>query len=267
MAFQEGYLTSGGFRVHYVEWGNKGSAIVLIHSMGMDGHSMDQLCEVLQKNHRILSLTILGHGDSEVPASPTPLPEHAEIMRSCVKQLGYTPYILVGHSIGGMMGMILAAEHPKEVKGLILIDIAPFDFNAPRTGRVTRPPPPERMTLAEAKTYLKERFPGFTPYYVENRIKYAFQSDRGVLKIKPTGDSIRSGMNLDLWPYVERIKIPTLLLVGGEGSVVSSEAYERMKKTVPGIETATIPGTGHMIPQDKPEEFEKYILNFIKKIM
>ena len=257
MAFREGYMTSGGFRIHYVEWGSKGSAVVLIHSMGLDDHSMDQLCEILDKDHRVLSLTILGHGDSEVPPSPTPLPEHAEIMRSCAKLLGYTPYILIGHSIGGMMGMILAAEHPKEVKGLILVDIAPFDFNSPRTGRITRPSPPERMTSEEAKTYLKERYPGFTPYYVENRLKYAFQSDRGVLKIKPTGDSIRAGMNLDLWPYVERIKVPTLLLVGGEGSVVSSEAYERMKKTVPGIETAMIPGTGHMIPHDKQEAFEK----------
>ncbi|MBM3292573.1 alpha/beta hydrolase [Candidatus Bathyarchaeota archaeon] len=265
----EGYVLSHGRHIQYVMWGSKGPAIVLIHSMGMDCHSMDALCESLQSKYRILSLTILGHGESDIPDTPVTLPEHSEIMRECYKELGYYPNILIGHSIGGMMGMILAAEHLEEFKGLVLVDIAPFDPVTPRPGTRTpirTPPPSSFKDDAEARTWLKERYPGFTEYYIENRLKHAFLKEGKTLKLKPTGDSIRAGMNIDLWPYVNRIKIPTLLLKGGTGSIISPETVEKMEKSIPKLETVTIQGTGHMIPQDKPQEFEEEIKKFLKKL-
>jgi pimeloyl-ACP methyl ester carboxylesterase len=260
--FSEGYVDAKGRRLHYAKWGSEGPNLLLVHSMGMDCHSMDALCEALQDEYRILSLTILGHGDSEVPEKVPMLPEHAEVVREAARKLGYAPYTLIGHSIGGMMGMILAAEHPGEVQRLVLVDIAPFEMS--RTGRPSRPPPPERFANeAEALRYLKERFPGFTDYYYENRLLYAFRKDGGALRLKPMGDSIRDGMNVDLWPYVERIRVSTLLLAGETG-IVTAEAETRMKKLVPGLKVAKVLGTGHMIPQDKPEEFEKLVREFLK---
>lgn len=256
-------LSSYGYDVHYVMWGSRGPKILLIHSMGMDGHSMDLLAENLQGTHQVLSLTILDHGDSDTPKRVIPLDEHAEIMRGCYKQLDFQPSVLVGHSIGGMMGMVLAAKHPEEFKGLVLIDIAPFDT----IGRLARPPPPEHFkNESKAREYLKERYPGFTPQYVENRLKYGFTEKDGVLRLKPTGNVIRGGLAFDLWPYVERIKIPTMLLIGEDSTLVSPETKMRMEKTLPSIETAVFKGTGHMIPQDKPEEFERFVKKFLSKV-
>jgi esterase len=265
----EGYVLSRGRHIQYVLWGSKGPALVLLHSMGMDCHSMDAFCEALKGQYRILSLTILGHGESDVPDVSVPLPDHAEVMRGCYRELGYTPNVLIGHSIGGMMGMILAAEHPDEIKGLVLVDIAPFDMAAPRPGArapVRAPPPSSFKDEEEARDYLKERYPGFTEEYVENRLKYAFLREGDILKLKPAGDSIRAGMNIDLWPYVNRIKSPTLLLKGGAGSIISPETAEKMGKSIANLEVVTVPGTGHMIPQDKPAEFEAEIRRFLKKI-
>ena len=110
---KEGFLDSYGYKVHYIHWDGKGPKILLIHSMGLDAHSMDKLAESLNNMYSILSLTILGHGDSGSPSTQLPLNEHAEIMRNCYKQLGFSPSVLIGHSVGGMMGMILTAEYPK----------------------------------------------------------------------------------------------------------------------------------------------------------
>ena len=132
---KEGFLDSYGYKVHYVQWDGKGPKILLIHSMGVDGHSMDKLAESLKGQYNSLSLTILGHGDSASPSTQLPLNEHAEIMRNCYMQLSFYPSVLIGHSVGGMMGMILTAEHPEEFKGLVLVDIAPFES----TGRPSRP--------------------------------------------------------------------------------------------------------------------------------
>jgi pimeloyl-ACP methyl ester carboxylesterase len=263
MVMKEGYLDSYGYRVHYVRWEGKGPKVLLIHSMGVDGHSMDKLAESIKDRYNILSLTILGHGDSDSPHTGLPLDEHAEIMRNCYRQLDFYPNVLIGHSVGGMMGMILTADHPKEFKGLVLVDIAPFES----TGRPRRPSPPESFeNEAEARKWLKERYPGFTPYYVENRLKYTFKVKDGRYWLKPTGDSVRGGLAIDLWPYVERIECPVLLLKGAESDLVSPETRKRMEKKVVKLEVVEVQGTGHMIPQDVPDRFEELVRAFLAKI-
>ena len=82
MHMKEGTLGSYGYGIHYAAWGTRGPRVLLLHSMGMDAHSMDQLAESLQDDHQVLSLTILDHGDSPSRPLPLPLNEHAEIMRA-----------------------------------------------------------------------------------------------------------------------------------------------------------------------------------------
>lgn len=258
----EGKLSSYGYDIHYVKWGNCGPKVLLIHSMGMDGHSMDLLAESLQNTHQVLSLTILDHGDSDTPKRCIPLDEHAEVMRGCYRQIGFYPSILVGHSIGGMMGMVLTAKYPEELQALILVDIAPFES----TGRSTRPKPPDHFeSIEEARAWLKNRQPGFTSEYIENRIKYSITDKEGILRLKPMGDVIRGGLIFDLWPFIESIKAPTLLLIGEDSNTVTPEARARMEKILPSIESIVVKGTGHMIPQDKPAEFEKLVRGFLNK--
>ena len=76
---KEGFLKYGGYNIHHVKWGDKGHKVLLIHSMGMDGHSMDALAESLKKEYQVLSLTILDHGDSDPPKGSISLPDHAEV--------------------------------------------------------------------------------------------------------------------------------------------------------------------------------------------
>jgi pimeloyl-ACP methyl ester carboxylesterase len=234
---KEGYLSSKGYRVHHVKWGEKGPKVLLIHSMGMDGHSMDKLAENLKDDYQVLSLTILDHGDSDPPKKPISLPDHAEVMRGCYTQLGF--------------------------KGLLLVDIAPFEL----TGRSSRPEPPESFRdEADALRWLRERYPLFADYYYENRLRYAFEKEEEVLKLKPRGDRVRSGLATDLWPYVERIVTPTLLLRGEQSDLVTPETLKRMEDTLPELDIVEVENTGHMIPQDVPEEFERLVRGFLNKV-
>ncbi|MBA7702305.1 2-(acetamidomethylene)succinate hydrolase [subsurface metagenome] len=181
-------------------------------------------------------------------------------------QLGFMPNVLVGHSVGGMLGMVLSVEYPDDLKGLVLVDIAPFTM--PRTGRAPRPQPPEFFEDEEdARKYIKERYPDFTEEALENRIKYSFVTgDDGKLRRKKTGDAIRGGLSTDLWPYAERMKVPTLLLKGATSQLVSDETRERMEKLVPDLEVVTVEGVGHMIPQGKPAEFLKLLESFLIRL-
>jgi len=94
------------------------------------------------------------------------------------------------------------------------------------------------------RAYLKGRYSGFTPEYVENRLRYAFRWEGGRLRLKPTGDVIRGGLAVDLWPYVERLRVPTLLLIGEESTLVSPEARMRMEGILPDLEAVVVRGAG-----------------------
>jgi len=260
----DGFLEVGKYRIHYARWGEKGGRIVILHSMGMDAYSMEKLCGSLSGKYRVLALTILAHGDSTVPTEQVTLPEHAELLRTCYKQLGYTPCVLIGHSIGGRMGMILAADHPDEVKGLLLVDIAPPD---PVSRPWSQQAPESLKDEAEAAAYLRQRYPGFAAEYIESRLRHGFiRMPDNSLKPKPTGSPAMTRYYTDLWPYVERIRVPAKLVLGSESPLVTLEKRERMAKLIPGLEVSTVKGASHMVPQDKPAEFEKEVRSFLAKL-
>jgi pimeloyl-ACP methyl ester carboxylesterase len=264
LSTSEGYMNVGKYRIHYATWGEKGSKVVILHSMGMDAYSMEKMCASLSEEYRILALTILAHGDSTVPAELITLPEHAELLRACYKQLGYAPCVLIGHSIGGRMGMILAAEHPDEVKGLILVDIAPPD---PVSRPWSQQAPEALKNEVEVTAYLRQRYPGFAAEYIENRLRHGFiRRPDGSLKPKPTGSPTMTSYYTDLWPYVERIRVPAKLVLGSESPLVTPEKRERMTKLIPGLEVSTVKGASHMVPQDKPAEFEEEVRAFLQRL-
>lgn len=225
---------------------------------------MDLLSEALYHKHRILAVTILGHGDSSIPDKPITLPEHADLMYQCMKKLDFMPCILIGHSIGGRISMIIASEHPSEIRGLILVDIVPPDPAAHPWSQQT--PEPFKNTT-EALNFLKLRYPNFTSEYIDNRLKYGFtiQTD-GSLKMKPAGNANMTSYDTDLWPFVERIRVPTLLVSGSESNIAKPDKIERMKKSIPRFEVVIIGGAGHMVPQEKPKEFEDAVTIFIKRV-
>jgi len=261
---KEGFLESYGHRIHYLLLGGSGPKLVFLHSMGMDAHGFDTVSRALADEYQILALDILDHGDSETPEEHVGLEEHAGIMRDCYRQLGFDPNVLVGHSVGGMMGMVLAAEYPEDLRALVLVDIAPFEV----TGRPSRPPPPEFFVDEDdARKYFSERYPGFTSEAVENRVEYALKRDeQGRLKLKPFGGAIRPSLAVGLWPYVERMRAPTLMILGGLSTLVNEETIERMKRTVPSLRVVTVEGATHMVPQDKPEEFVRHLREFLEEL-
>jgi pimeloyl-ACP methyl ester carboxylesterase len=160
--------------------------------------------------------------------------------------------------------MVLAAEHHEDLKGLVLVDIAPFEM----TGRPSRPPPPDYFADdKDARRYFKERYPGFTQEAIENRMRHALTKDEeGKLKLKSTGDAIRPGLATDLWPYVEQIGTPTLMILGSESTLVTQETIKRMKSVMPDLRVVTVQGATHMVPQDKPKEFEGHLRTFLEGI-
>lgn len=270
--YEEGYVNANGYRIHYLQWGKSGRQIVALHSMGMDAHAFDTLCTSLVGRYRVLSLDLLGHGDSDTPAGPTDMEQHADIMRKVAVDRGFSKSVLIGHSIGGWLSMIYSAKYPEEVEKVILVDIAPRPLGAearPMPARPMAPPPPDFFKDEdEALKYLKTRYSGFTDEALKNRLMYAFRRDaEGRLRLKTDpsrSEHLRGGFTYDFWPFIEKMRAPTLIIRGSQSTTVSDEAVEKMKQMMKNLKVVTIQGATHMVPQDCPKEFESAVRQFME---
>ena len=262
---KEGFIKIRGYRLHYLQWGEKGFPLIILHSMAMDAHAYDFLSKVLSVEYQILAFDLLDHGDSEKLNGPIGFEEHAEIVWQAIKKLGFSPTVLIEHSLGGILGMILTAKYPDEFKGLVLVDIAPFDLTDKRYAPPRRPPK-SFASENEARKFLLETFPKFTKESIENRMKYAFvKCPDGSLCFRGIGEALRPP-DVDLWPFVERIRLPTLLLIGGDSGIVSLCVCERMSSFIHDFKAITVKGATHMLPQDKPLEFEREVWSFLASL-
>lgn len=211
-------------------------------------------------------MDLLDLGDSEKPGRDLALKEHAKMIRGAYSQLGFTPNVLVGHSIGGILGTVLAAEYPGDIEGLILVDIGPMPKDRPRR---SRPEPPESFAdEEEVRSYLRGRYTIPGPEFIENRLKHAFVKDEvGCYRFKYNGAAIRGHIEEDLWPYAERLRAPTLLMLGGKDSIVPAETVEKMKNTISGLKVVKVDGATHAIPQDQPKAFEEEVRAFVASLI
>ena len=159
---------------------------------------------------------------------------------------------------------ILASLYPGEVGGLILVDIVPPDQPA-KPYAIQQPAP--FATRDEALDWLRKRYPKFAEGYYQSRLKHGFvEGDDGSFVAKPVGHANMVSMDTDLWPYVEKIRVPTLLIKGGDSGMATPEKVERMRKMIPDFEVVTVRGATHMVPQDQPVEFDRAVRKFLTRV-
>ncbi len=264
---REGFITARGFKMHYLEWGEKGKMLVALNSMMLDAHSFDIFSRAMAKDNRVLAIDLLGHGDSDKPATKVSIDEHMEIVREVVRKRNFSRIVLAGHSIGGLISVVYATTHPSEVSALILVDVAPRD-PAERKGGSGMTFPEVFNTREEAEAFFKSRFPTFTPRAMANRLKYGVEeTPDGKLRLKTSAATIAmltETISLaDLRPYVKLITVPTLLIKAGASQNVSQNSVELLKKTLKRFSMVEIAGASHMIPQDHPKEFEEAVRSFL----
>lgn len=119
------FVDIDGNRIHYAEAGT-GRAIVFIHGLGAQFHQFEHpLFASLQDDFHLVALDRPGSGYSTRAAGASAgLSEQARIVVRLIETLGLERPLLVGHSLGGMVALAVAIEHPSAISGLALL--APY---------------------------------------------------------------------------------------------------------------------------------------------
>jgi len=118
------FITVNGVKLHYLDWGGTGEALLFLHGMGGTAHHYDDFAPRFTNQFRVLGLTRRGHGESEMPETGYDAATLVEDVRQFLDALKIQRAVLAGHSFAGDELTRFAVVHPERVIKLIYFDSA-----------------------------------------------------------------------------------------------------------------------------------------------
>jgi pimeloyl-ACP methyl ester carboxylesterase len=122
----DAFVTVGGLRLHYQEWGPAGAAhtVVPVHGVGSSCHIWDLTAPILADQAlRVVALDQRGHGESDQPASGYDFASVVADLTGFIDAVGIRePPVLVGHSWGASVVLHAGVAHPDRTAGIVLVD-------------------------------------------------------------------------------------------------------------------------------------------------
>jgi cis-3-alkyl-4-acyloxetan-2-one decarboxylase len=118
-----GRILNRATRLHIAIDEGEGPVVLLVHGIASSSKTFHQLLPLIGATHRVIALDLLGFGDSPAPEGATyTIEEHVRSLDATIRSLRLkAPFVLVGHSLGGLISSRYAAEHPERVAKLVLV--------------------------------------------------------------------------------------------------------------------------------------------------
>jgi len=117
-----------GTTLAYEDRGAGKPAFVFVHGWTCNRSFFAPQAAHFARQHRVVSIDLRGHGESDKPQGPYPIAAYADDIAYVIEQLGLGKTVAVGHSMGGIAVLQLAAAHPDRVAAIVMVDPAPFVF-------------------------------------------------------------------------------------------------------------------------------------------
>ena len=258
-SWQSGFINTNDLRLHYTRTGGSKPPLVLAHGVTDDGLCWSPVAAALAPDYDVIMVDARGHGLSDAPLEGYGPIEQADDLAGLITALDLTGPIVLGHSMGAVTTLVLAARHPELPRAIALEDPPPWwnsafdrpftlDWQAQMRAWITTLQQKLRQALID-----------------EQRAETPQWSDA---ELEPWADAkLRFSLNffnrlsdpaLD-WPTLLRqVTCPALLIMGDPqaGALVTQQAARALKDHVPQLQIAHISGAGHSI---RRYQFDRYL--------
>lgn len=245
-----------------------GRALVCVHGLTRNGRDFDKLATSLSESYRVLCPDMPGRGKSAWLADPSGYnyPAYLADAEHMFDSLRLSSVDWVGTSMGGILGMMIAASQPERIKRLVLNDVGVF---IPRNGLLRIADyigkDTEFASRSDAAAVLRERYAGFgiTDEADWQQLIDASLEDAPGGGVRLAYDpAIASAFadrekiqDVDLWALWEKITCPVLILRGAHSDILLHETANRMQRQAPARVTyVELPEAGHAPSLMREEE-------------
>ncbi len=279
MNIQHQFIQVQGIRTHYLQAGQNGPIVLLLHGGGLDTAdiSWSGLIPHLADSHRVIAPDWPGFGESEMPAlKPISMEYYIRFFGAFLDALNIENATLAGISMGGAIALGLTLQQPARVERLILVDSYGLQKQAP----------------FHKLSYLFVNFPGVRALTWQSmRSRWMIRYMLGSILRRPgsiTGDLVeemftkirRPGVaqawndiqNTEItWQgtrtcFIDRlgeIKAPTLIIHGTADTLVPPALAAEAHRRIPNSRLHLLEGSGHWPQRDDPQGFNRAVLEFL----
>lgn len=249
----------GFHRLRYLEWGDGANprVVLCVHGLTRNAHDFDALAARLSGRYRVLAVDVAGRGGSDwlTDKADYGYPRYLADMATLIARTGATHVDWIGTSMGGLIGMLLAALPGSPLRRLVINDVGPFipkaalERIAAYVGQN-----PTFDSLAALEDHLRKVHAPFGPLTDAQWRMMAAQGARRLddgrfaLGYDPgIAEPFRNGVSdVDLWGVWAGILTPVLILRGAASDVLPADTAARMVATAPaGARLIEFAGIGH----------------------
>jgi 3-oxoadipate enol-lactonase len=248
---------------HVVDGPADGDVVVLSGSLGSDLRMWEpQVAPLVDAGFRVVRYDHRGHGASPVPDGPYTLADLGGDALALMARLGAGRVHWVGLSLGGMVGMWLAAHHPQRIGNLALCCTSarlPGGIWAERAALVRA-----EGTAAVARSVV-ERW--FTPQWRAANPEAVAHYERMVSDAPAEGYASCCGAieTMEVYDALPSITAPTLVLAGADDPATPPEHGRRIAERVPGARLEVLVGAAHLANVEQPELFGDLLLAHLEE--
>ena len=240
----------------YYEQHGEGDPVVLVHGWLDNASVWDSQIEFLAKTHRVIAYDHRGHGRSDRPKGDYSVKALAEDLHALTQNLGLGKVTLVGHSLGSMTALTFALDHPDGLSRLVLAS------STARLSPVARVLGNLVATLNPIVPYRRlVRFTQRSGFYRPTEQLVGRAYERAMMTSRYAAFECMKSFTggYDLSDRLAEVVAPTLIVVGEKdfGTTVGMARY--LNSRIAGSQLRVIPDCGHGVMEEKPEEFNRIV--------
>jgi pimeloyl-ACP methyl ester carboxylesterase len=261
-------ITVNGVRLHYIDRG-RGDALILLHGLGESTFGWRHNMDALARSFRVVAVDLLGSGFSQRLADTDySLGARAGHVFAMMDALGIASATVVGHSLGGLVAMHMAARDPSRVRRLVLINSAgpreAHRLGRTRYFRIVNPfyyafvyhSPRMRKRLFRL-LYYRGRVPdGIVDHYLE--VARVEGHEQALARLV---DAVGREPRLDL----RQIRVPTLILWGEGDRLLPPRRGRALAKSMPDARFVLVREAGHQTQEEQPDVVNRAIVDFAQR--
>jgi pimeloyl-ACP methyl ester carboxylesterase len=266
--------------VHYLDFGGTGKPLLMVHGLGGNAMNWMAVGPELSRNHRVFAVDLAGFGRTPLFQRSAALGANQELVHRFIEQVIGEPVILMGNSMGGHIAILEAADHPRWVSALILVDPAV-------PGVHVRTPDPTMLSVVAALT-----MPGLADMVIDRRVRrlgperlvretialvaadpsridaamidahVQLMRERGNLGRQNSRAFLQAVRSLGLrmadprfWNRMKKVEAPTLVIHGELDRLIPLSAARDLVRRRPDWTLEVFEGVGHVPMMETPDLF------------
>ena len=260
---------SGLHRMAYLEWGDTDNprVVVCVHGLTRCARDFDFLAAELSRDYRVICPDVVGRGDSDWLKNPMEyaIPTYAADMVTLIARLDVESVHWVGTSMGGLIGMMLAALPDTPISRMVLNDVGPvvtavslerigaYVGKAPRLPSIEAAEQLVRLVSAPFGPHTDAQWRFLTEHVVRREADGAYRMHYDPAIAVPFNAGAPH-KDMALWSFWDAMRCPTMAIRGEHSDLLTRETLAQMAARGPRAKTVELAGIGHAPTLMQPDQ-------------